>query len=177
VDRELLHHRSIALFGRAVFDQTLVAVVTDPLEQTGSWEHPKLRQCRGAAIFRANVEKLPVNPTIAVGPKGRRGRFRDQRRVPRAPRAMSVADEDLKWCGAESELETNPPLQPCCLKPDHDGPHRFWVQEESGGTDYGIRTYDPDGKAVQFLEVAGEFSPQEVAAIVQYLELSRRREP
>ncbi len=43
-------------------------VVTDPLEGTGDWTHPKLRQCRGAAVFRANVGKLPVNPTIVTGP-------------------------------------------------------------------------------------------------------------
>ncbi len=61
---------------------------------------------------------------------------------------MSIADENLKWCGAE--------------------PH-------SEGTDYGIRTYGPDGKAVQFLEVAGEFSEEEVAAIIQYLELVKNK--
>jgi len=43
-------------------------VVTDPLEMTGKWDHPKLRQCRGAAIFRANVSKQPKNPTIETGP-------------------------------------------------------------------------------------------------------------
>ena len=88
---------------------------------------------------------------------------------------MAVADENTKWCGAEPELKADPPLQPCCLEPDHEGPHRFWVQEPSEGTDYGIRTYDPDGKAVQFLEVAGKFSPEEVAAIIQYLELANAR--
>lgn len=44
-------------------------VVTDPLEQTGDWDHPKLRQCRGAGIFRANVGKLPRNPSITTGPR------------------------------------------------------------------------------------------------------------
>jgi len=43
-------------------------VVTDPLEGSGNWSHPKLRQCRGAAIFRANVGKLPKNLTIETGP-------------------------------------------------------------------------------------------------------------
>lgn len=32
---------------------------------------PELRQCRGAAIFRANVLKTPRNPTAAVGPADR----------------------------------------------------------------------------------------------------------
>jgi hypothetical protein len=43
-------------------------VVTDPLEGEGSWDHPKIRQCAGAAIFRANVGKSPKNPTVATGP-------------------------------------------------------------------------------------------------------------
>lgn len=29
----------------------------------------ELKQCRGAAIFRANVAKLPRNPKVAVGPE------------------------------------------------------------------------------------------------------------
>lgn len=29
---------------------------------------PDIRQCRGAAIFRANVFKTPRNPTAAMGP-------------------------------------------------------------------------------------------------------------
>lgn len=30
---------------------------------------PEIRQCRGAAIFRANVHKMPRNPTAEVGPR------------------------------------------------------------------------------------------------------------
>lgn len=33
------------------------------------WDDPGLRQCKGAAIFRANIHKLPRDPAIAVGPK------------------------------------------------------------------------------------------------------------
>jgi len=29
------------------------------------WDDPGMRQCAGAAIYRANVHKLPINPTIA----------------------------------------------------------------------------------------------------------------
>lgn len=43
--------------------------VKDPdMEGNGSWEHPGIHQCRGAAIFRANVHKQPRDPSIAVGP-------------------------------------------------------------------------------------------------------------
>lgn len=50
-------------------------VVTDPLEGIGSWEHPKLRQCRGAAIFRSNVGKEPRNPHVVTGPEDTEGCF------------------------------------------------------------------------------------------------------
>lgn len=30
---------------------------------------PDIRQCRGAAIFRANVHKVPRNPTAETGPR------------------------------------------------------------------------------------------------------------
>lgn len=30
---------------------------------------PEIRQCRGAAIFRANVHKVPRNPTAVTGPR------------------------------------------------------------------------------------------------------------
>lgn len=33
-----------------------------------SWESPGVRQCAGAAIFRANVCKSPRNPEVAVMP-------------------------------------------------------------------------------------------------------------
>lgn len=36
----------------------------------GDWEHPRMRQCRGAAIFRSNVGKLPKHPEIETGPYG-----------------------------------------------------------------------------------------------------------
>lgn len=38
-----------------------------PIE--AEWDDPGLRQCKGAAIFRANVLKLPRDPAIAVGPR------------------------------------------------------------------------------------------------------------
>ena len=31
-----------------------------------SWDQPGLRQCAGAAIYRENVHKLPINRDIAV---------------------------------------------------------------------------------------------------------------
>lgn len=32
----------------------------------GSWDHPSIRQCKGAAIYRRNVAKSPHNPTDAA---------------------------------------------------------------------------------------------------------------
>lgn len=37
-------------------------------EGHGDWEHPAMRQCRGAAIFRENVLKSPRNPEVVTGP-------------------------------------------------------------------------------------------------------------
>lgn len=37
-------------------------------EGIADWKHPAMRQCRGAAIFRANVAKKPKNHTVADGP-------------------------------------------------------------------------------------------------------------
>jgi hypothetical protein len=34
-------------------------------EGEGDWSHPQMRQCQGAAIFRANVFKSPRHPSIA----------------------------------------------------------------------------------------------------------------
>lgn len=39
------------------------------VEGVGDWEHPSMRQCRGAAIFRRHVGKTPRNPSIATGPE------------------------------------------------------------------------------------------------------------
>jgi hypothetical protein len=33
------------------------------------WTDPKLRQCRGGAIFRRNIHKTPRNLTAALGPR------------------------------------------------------------------------------------------------------------
>lgn len=98
----------------------------------------------------------------------------------------------------------NPPpkefldLQPCCLARDHKGRCRFWKQEQEG-SGHGIRTYEivsPDvefnpteynrlaaevragtkAKAIQFLDMKGaESSPEEVAALIQYLEFVGER--
>ena len=43
-------------------------VISDPLEGTGDWSHPKVRQCRGAAMYRENVMKSPRNPEVVTGP-------------------------------------------------------------------------------------------------------------
>lgn len=37
----------------------------------GDWDDPGMRQCRGAAIFRANVCKRPRDPEVAHGPVDR----------------------------------------------------------------------------------------------------------
>lgn len=39
------------------------------------WQE-KSRQCQGAAIFRANVAKQPMNPTMAQGPRDTQQVFR-----------------------------------------------------------------------------------------------------
>lgn len=33
------------------------------------FDDPEIRQCRGAAIFRANIHKRPRNPTAETGPR------------------------------------------------------------------------------------------------------------
>lgn len=35
---------------------------------TGSWDHPNIRQCRGAASLRANLCKSPRNHEVVTGP-------------------------------------------------------------------------------------------------------------
>jgi hypothetical protein len=40
----------------------------EPGSGRADWEHPDLRQCRGAATFRANVAKRPVDPAVVTGP-------------------------------------------------------------------------------------------------------------
>lgn len=34
----------------------------------GDWTNPEMRQCRGAAIFRANICKSPRDPEVVTGP-------------------------------------------------------------------------------------------------------------
>ena len=43
-------------------------VTIKPGRSEAEWDDPGLKQCRGAAIFRANVFKLPRNPQIVTGP-------------------------------------------------------------------------------------------------------------
>lgn len=45
------------------------------IRESDSWEGAS--QCRGAAIFRANVHKQPRNPAIATGPRGEGNVFDD----------------------------------------------------------------------------------------------------
>lgn len=87
-------------------------VVTDPIERTGSWTHPKLRQCRGAAIFRANVCKTPRNPNRAVGPEDKESvfasndEFINHHRKERMPRKIIVEGSfDLLIDRLESVLD------------------------------------------------------------------------
>lgn len=51
--------------------QTIVA----DEDGVGDWNHPKMRQCRGAAIYRANVCKSPHREDIAVGPVNKEAVF------------------------------------------------------------------------------------------------------
>ena len=52
---------------RAVHGETPIAChMTIP--RSGGWGR-KTKQCRGAASFRANVFKTPMNSTVAVGPR------------------------------------------------------------------------------------------------------------
>lgn len=40
--------------------------IKDAVEGEGDWNHPKMKQCTGAAIFRRNVCKSPRNPEDAA---------------------------------------------------------------------------------------------------------------
>lgn len=42
-------------------------IVADPKSGLGEWDHPRMRQCQGAAIFRANVCKLSRDPEVITG--------------------------------------------------------------------------------------------------------------
>lgn len=42
--------------------------IPDDLDGWDAWRSPGIRQCAGAARFRANVIKRPRHPKIAVGP-------------------------------------------------------------------------------------------------------------
>lgn len=43
--------------------------------ETGNWTHPSIRQCRGAAIFRTNIGKMPRAHDVARGPADREAIF------------------------------------------------------------------------------------------------------
>lgn len=43
----------------------------------GDWSNPEMRQCAGAAVFRANVHKSPRDPEVAVGERGTADVFAD----------------------------------------------------------------------------------------------------
>lgn len=58
----------IAHSDTAIACHKTVVAVKNPLEGIGDWEHPKIRQCRGAAIFRENVQKNPRNQEVVTGP-------------------------------------------------------------------------------------------------------------
>lgn len=68
--------------------------VHNPLESTGSWDDPKIRQCRGAAIFRENVGKSPKNPTIITGPHD----------------PVAVFDDTLDFCRYHGDDEVTTPI-------------------------------------------------------------------
>lgn len=78
-------------------------------EGNGDWSHPDIRQCRGAAIFRANVCKSPRDPEVAVGPA-------DEERVFRwDDEFLSHHDSDL---ARFLEDERNDPTHVLCLEDD-----------------------------------------------------------
>ena len=45
------------------------------IEGDDGWDGKKIRQCRGAAVFRANVCKTPRNPSVAKGPENHEAVF------------------------------------------------------------------------------------------------------
>ena len=47
----------------------------ETIEEEGRWDTPRIRQCAGAASYRANVAKCPRDPEVAVGPVDREGVF------------------------------------------------------------------------------------------------------
>ena len=44
-------------------------------QEAGDWNHPMMRQCAGAAIFRANICKSPRSPEVARLPSDREAIF------------------------------------------------------------------------------------------------------
>lgn len=88
---------------------------------------------------------------------------------------MTEAAPDIKLCGHEPP-KVGLDLQPCILEPGHDGDHRFWMQApwDDGSSMFGVVVYDGT-RAIANLEVAGELTAEEVAAIVAVMELAAKK--
>lgn len=77
-------------------------------------------------------------------------------------------------CGHEHPDLTG--LKPCCLEPNHDGEHRYWVQgRKPDGDGWYIHTYNEQNKTEQLLDLSASSTDEEVAAFIQYMELLRGR--
>jgi hypothetical protein len=75
---------------------------TEPGEKEGSWDDPKIRQCRGVAAFRGNVCKKPKHPDLLSEPD---------------EAAFLTNDEFLEYHGGE-------PMTPIDLYGPMDGEER-----------------------------------------------------
>lgn len=74
-------------------------IVTEGDSKTGEWDHPDIRQCQGAATFRANTFKEPRNAEVACGPSDRDSVFASKQ-------------EFYEHHGGEGELNVMDMMQP-----------------------------------------------------------------
>jgi hypothetical protein len=84
-----------------------------------------------------------------------------------------MAAEEIPMCRAEHEHG----LEPCIREPEHDGEHYFWSQVKWPGSrsTYGIVVYMGGRRAIANLEVDGEMTMEEIAAVVAVMEANSKR--
>lgn len=72
-------------------------------------------------------------------------------------------------CG---DCSSNPKLQPCPLDLGHAGGHLYWLQTAKPGQQRGhnaVWVYDADGEAVMHCDFSGYVDPEQVGALIAWV--------